>query len=139
MRKLPVFHDRLKAFSATMDKTDLESGNKSNPILKLSNITSFCPNKTHKKTNTIPHKGVFFHLRVPEKNRETYCEVREFVATEKTCILPWWMMNNLLLTEGEHVKIEIATLPKGTAVEIQPFKHKFSQTNITKEEYTFTT
>jgi len=136
MRKLPVFRDRLKAFSAAvMDKTGIESGNKSNSIqLRLVILPHSVLIRLTRKLIQYP---MFFRLRVPKKNTETYCGVHEFIATERTCILPWWMMNNLLLTEGEQVEVEIATLPKGTAVCIQPFEHKFAQTDITKEEYAF--
>eukprot|EP00826_Nyctotherus_ovalis_P004582 TRINITY_DN11000_c0_g1_i2.p1 TRINITY_DN11000_c0_g1~~TRINITY_DN11000_c0_g1_i2.p1 ORF type:complete len:180 (-),score=34.11 TRINITY_DN11000_c0_g1_i2:1576-2094(-) len=133
MKQLPPFHDRLKAYSAAaMDKMEIESSNKSNLCThNISNIAAFIHHKAHKKENSIP---MFFRLSVGEKKCETYCGTREFTAAERTCILPYWMMSNLLLTEGEHVDIAVTKLPKGTALSIQPFDRRLSEASVTREE-----
>ena len=35
--------------------------------------------------------------------RSTHCGVLEFVADEGACYMPWWMMQNLALGEGEKI------------------------------------
>eukprot|EP01070_Trichotokara_eunicae_P000134 Trichotokara_eunicae@DN10344_c0_g1_i1.p1 len=37
------------------------------------------------------------------KNRSTHSGVLEFIAEEGTCYMPYWMMQNLLLSEGDLV------------------------------------
>jgi len=53
-------------------------------------------------------------------NRSTHCGVLEFVAEEGVVFLPYWMMQNLLLTEGDMVHIENCTLPVATYARFQP-------------------
>ena len=53
-------------------------------------------------------------------NRSTHCGVLEFVAEEGVVFLPYWMMQNLLLTEGDLVHIENCTLPVATYARFQP-------------------
>ena len=53
-------------------------------------------------------------------NRETHCGVLEFVAEEGVVFLPYWMMQNLLLSEGDLVHIENCTLPIASYARFQP-------------------
>jgi len=54
-----------------------------------------------------------------------HCGVQEFVAEEGHAYLPYWMMENLLLQEGERILVKIAELPKGTFVKLQPHSKTF--------------
>uniref|UniRef100_A0ACD5UYE9 Uncharacterized protein n=1 Tax=Avena sativa TaxID=4498 RepID=A0ACD5UYE9_AVESA len=51
--------------------------------------------------------------------------VLEFVAEEGTIIMPYWMMHNMLLQEGDIVRVKSAVLPKGTFVKLQPHTSDF--------------
>eukprot|EP01090_Pellita_catalonica_P000976 TRINITY_DN10709_c0_g1_i1.p1 TRINITY_DN10709_c0_g1~~TRINITY_DN10709_c0_g1_i1.p1 ORF type:complete len:342 (+),score=45.74 TRINITY_DN10709_c0_g1_i1:73-1098(+) len=65
-------------------------------------------------------------FRLSGKNgRSTHCGVLEFVADEGFVNLPYWMMENLLVQEGDIIKVESVFLPAGTFVKIQPTDDKF--------------
>ena len=49
----------------------------------------------------------------------------EFVADEGVAYLPYWMMENLCLQEGEIAKIRSVSLPKGSFVKLQPHSKEF--------------
>ena len=49
----------------------------------------------------------------------------EFVAEEGTCYLPYWLMQHLLLREGDIIRITNTSLPKGTFVKLQPVSKEF--------------
>jgi ubiquitin fusion degradation protein 1 len=51
--------------------------------------------------------------------------VLEFVAEEGTCYLPYWLMNHLLLQEGDIIKVTNTSLPKGSFVKLQPVSKEF--------------
>ncbi|CAD7935305.1 unnamed protein product [Amoebophrya sp. A120] len=55
----------------------------------------------------------------------THCGVQEFVAEEGTCYLPYWMMQNLLLSEGDLIRIMNTSLPKGKFVKLRPVTSDF--------------
>ncbi|MCL4123180.1 UNVERIFIED_CONTAM: hypothetical protein GTU68_005885 [Idotea baltica] len=57
---------------------------------------------------------MLFKLTNRKGNRHTHCGVLEFVADEGKIYIPYWMMRNLLLDEGDFVQVESVTL--GTAV-----------------------
>ncbi|ELR17478.1 Ubiquitin fusion degradation protein 1, putative [Acanthamoeba castellanii str. Neff] len=59
------------------------------------------------------------------QGRVTHCGVLEFVADEGLCYLPHWMMQQLLLTEGQLINVKSATLPKGTYTKLQPVDETF--------------
>lgn len=52
--------------------------------------------------------------------RSTHCGVMEFSAQEGYCYLPYWMMQNLLLKEGDIVKIANVSLRKASFVKFRP-------------------
>ena len=58
-------------------------------------------------------------------NRKSHCGVLEFVAEEGTCYLPYWLMQHLLLVEGDIVKVTNTSLPKGSFVKLQPVSKTF--------------
>ena len=63
---------------------------------------------------------MLFKLQNKRKSRVTNCGVLEFIAEEGKCYIPYWMMKNLLLEEGELVDIESVSLPSATFGKFQP-------------------
>ncbi|WVZ19168.1 hypothetical protein V8G54_006490 [Vigna mungo] len=51
--------------------------------------------------------------------------VLEFIAEEGMIYMPYWMMENMLLQEGDIVKVKNVTLPKATYVKLQPHTKDF--------------
>lgn len=54
---------------------------------------------------------MLFKLENKNSARVTHAGVLEFVADEGRAYLPYWMMNNLLLEEGDHLTIQNVSLP----------------------------
>eukprot|EP00256_Glycine_max_P063000 XP_014632671.1 LOW QUALITY PROTEIN: ubiquitin recognition factor in ER-associated degradation protein 1 [Glycine max] len=52
--------------------------------------------------------------------RVSHCGVLEFIADEGTIYMPYWMMQNMLLQEGDTVRLKYVSLPRGTFVKLQP-------------------
>lgn len=63
---------------------------------------------------------MLFKLTNKSKNRETHCGVLEFVAEEGRCYLPYWMMKNLILKEGEIIEVKYVNLEVARFVKFQP-------------------
>jgi len=72
-----------------------------------------------------------FEIRNRETGKTTHCGVQEFIAEEGTVHLPYWMMQNLLITEGSIIEITNTTIPKGTYVKLEPEKAEFC--NLTNQ------
>eukprot|EP00850_Spirogloea_muscicola_P010040 SM000058S18470 [mRNA] locus=s58:27338:29962:- [translate_table: standard] len=68
---------------------------------------------------------MLFEIHNPSVSRASHCGVLEFVADEGMIYMPYWMMQNLLLQEGDLVRLKSATLPKGTYVKLQPHTKDF--------------
>ncbi|XP_077232752.1 uncharacterized protein LOC143870938 [Tasmannia lanceolata] len=68
---------------------------------------------------------MLFELRNPATERVSHCGVLEFIADEGMIYLPYWMMQNMLLQEGDIVHVKNATLLKGTYVKLQPHTTDF--------------
>lgn len=62
-----------------------------------------------------------------KNNRCTHCGVLEFVAEEGVIFLPYWMMQNLFLNEGDIVQVENCTLPIATYARFQPQSADFHE------------
>ena len=63
---------------------------------------------------------MLFKLVNKGKNRTTHCGVLEFIAEEGRCYLPFWMMRNLLVNEGELIQVEYVSLPVANFTKFQP-------------------
>jgi ubiquitin fusion degradation protein 1 len=63
---------------------------------------------------------MLFKLSNKPKNRVTHCGVLEFVAEEGRVYLPYWMMKNLYIKEGEILQVEYASLPTAKFAKFQP-------------------
>ncbi|XP_050232426.1 uncharacterized protein LOC126681090 [Mercurialis annua] len=68
---------------------------------------------------------MLFELRNDAAERGSHCGVLEFIAEEGMIYMPYWMMENLLLQEGDIVRVKNVTLPKGTYVKLQPHTKDF--------------
>ncbi|GJN26670.1 hypothetical protein PR202_gb14620 [Eleusine coracana subsp. coracana] len=68
---------------------------------------------------------MLFELHNDATQRISHCGVLEFVAEEGMIIMPYWMMQNMLLQEGDTVRVKNATLPKGKYVKLQPHTTDF--------------
>ncbi|KAI4313706.1 hypothetical protein L6164_026662 [Bauhinia variegata] len=68
---------------------------------------------------------MLFELRNDSAERVSHCGVLEFIAEEGMIYMPYWMMENMLLQEGDIVRVKNVTLPKGTYVKLQPHTMDF--------------
>ncbi|KAK9090615.1 hypothetical protein Sjap_023792 [Stephania japonica] len=68
---------------------------------------------------------MLFELRNATTERVSHCGVLEFTAEEGIIYIPHWMMENLLLQEGDIVRMKNVTLPKGTYMKLQPHTKDF--------------
>ncbi|KAL9312428.1 hypothetical protein ACSQ67_017880 [Phaseolus vulgaris] len=68
---------------------------------------------------------MMFKLTNGASERVSHCGVLEFIADEGTIYMPYWMMQNMLLQEGDTVRVKYASLPKGTYVKLQPHTKDF--------------
>ncbi|CAB9503786.1 Ubiquitin recognition factor in ER-associated degradation protein 1 [Seminavis robusta] len=55
-----------------------------------------------------------------ETNQTTHCGVLEFTAEEGSCYIPYWMMQNLLIQEGDVITVANVSLPKATMIKLKP-------------------
>ncbi|GLU02818.1 hypothetical protein SLE2022_200530 [Rubroshorea leprosula] len=68
---------------------------------------------------------MLFELQNAAAARVSHCGVLEFIAEEGMIYMPYWMMENLLLQEGDIVRVKNVTLPKGSYVKLQPHTKDF--------------
>jgi ubiquitin fusion degradation protein 1 len=62
---------------------------------------------------------MLFRLK-SETNQSTHCGVLEFTAEEGSCYIPYWMMQNLLIQEGDVITVTNTSLPKATMIKLKP-------------------
>lgn len=62
---------------------------------------------------------MLFQLQSPDKGTLTHCGVLEFTAEEGSCVVPFWMMQNLLIEEGAILTVSNVSLPKANFVKFQ--------------------
>ncbi|KAK1407540.1 hypothetical protein QVD17_39158 [Tagetes erecta] len=68
---------------------------------------------------------MLFELRNSATERVSHCGVLEFIAEEGMVYMPYWMMENLVLQEGDIIRVKNVTLPKGSYVKLQPHTKDF--------------
>eukprot|EP00108_Taenia_solium_P001658 TsM_000488400 transcript=TsM_000488400 gene=TsM_000488400 len=66
-----------------------------------------------------------FKLTNTAANRSTHCGVLEFVADEGRIYVPYWMLQNLCLEEGDLVHVKSVVLPVATFAKFQPQSMSF--------------
>ncbi|KAJ1608160.1 ubiquitin fusion degradation protein with double Psi beta barrel fold [Cryptosporidium canis] len=96
-------------------RDELEGGNK---IL----LPPSALNQLARRNITWP---MLFQISNPLKNKFTHSGVLEFIAEEGTCYMPYWMMQNLELQEGDITSIMNTSLSKGTYVKFMPLTMDF--------------
>lgn len=62
---------------------------------------------------------MLFELSNPRMGKRTHCGVLEFSAEEGRCHIPFWMMQNLMLQEGDIMHVVNASLRKATFVKFR--------------------
>ena len=62
---------------------------------------------------------MLFNLQSEDKGTMTHCGVLEFTAEEGSCVIPFWMMQNLLIEEGSLLTVTNVSLPKANYVKFQ--------------------
>jgi ubiquitin fusion degradation protein 1 len=68
---------------------------------------------------------MLFKLMPKEGEKYTHCGVLEFIAEEGRIYVPYWMMQQLLLEEGDMIIIKNVNLEIGTYVKLQPQSKDF--------------
>lgn len=68
---------------------------------------------------------MLFKITNSKLERQTHAGVLEFIADEGKIYIPYWMMKNLLLEEGDLVKIENVSLPVASFSKFQPQSVEF--------------
>lgn len=68
---------------------------------------------------------MLFKITNKKQSRITHAGVLEFVADEGRIYLPYWMMRNLLLSEGDIAQIESVSMPVATFSKFQPQSVEF--------------
>ncbi|XXG75226.1 hypothetical protein AAC387_Pa07g3781 [Persea americana] len=110
------FEQTYRCYPASfIDKPQLESGDK----------IIMPPSALDRLASLHIDYPMLFELHNPATERVSHCGVLEFIADEGMIYLPYWMMENMLLQEGDIVKVKNATLSKGTYVKLQPHTMDF--------------
>ncbi|XP_038887744.1 ubiquitin recognition factor in ER-associated degradation protein 1-like isoform X2 [Benincasa hispida] len=110
------FEQRYQCFSASfIDKPHIETGDR----------IIMPPSALDRLASLQIDYPMLFELRNDAVERVSHCGVLEFVAEEGMIYMPYWMMENMLLQEGDLVQVKNVTLPKGTYVKLQPHTKDF--------------
>ncbi|KDP42243.1 hypothetical protein JCGZ_02973 [Jatropha curcas] len=116
MRRSSMFEHSYRCYPVSfIDKAHLEKGDK----------IIMPPSALDQLASLHIDYPMLFELRNPSVERATHCGVLEFIADEGLIFLPYWMMENMLLHEGDIVQIKNASLVKGTYVRLQPHTKDF--------------
>ncbi|KAL5563128.1 hypothetical protein UlMin_032875 [Ulmus minor] len=110
------FEQTYRCYPASfIDKPQLESGDK----------IIMPPSALDRLASLHIDYPMLFALRNDSAERLSHCGVLEFIAEEGMIYMPYWMMENMLLQEGDFVRVKNVTLPKGTYVKLQPHTKDF--------------
>ncbi|KAH8299803.1 hypothetical protein KR044_005983 [Drosophila immigrans] len=113
------FQATYKCFSVSMlpgnERSDVEKGGK----------IIMPPSALDTLTRLNVEYPMLFKLSNRKKSRTSHAGVLEFVADEGKCYLPYWMMDNLLLEEGDILNIESVSLQVATFSKFQPHSTDF--------------
>jgi len=114
MNEMTAYNTQYKCYSVSMlagnERADVEKGGKI--ILP--------PSALDKLTRLNIVYPMLFKLTNKRAKRATHCGVLEFVADEGKAYIPYWMMQNLYLQEGDLINIQSASLPVATFARFQP-------------------
>ncbi|KAF5180127.1 Ubiquitin fusion degradation protein 1-like protein [Thalictrum thalictroides] len=110
------FEQTYRCYPASfIDKPQLESGDK----------IIMPPSALDRLASLHIDYPMLFELRNAATERMSHCGVLEFIAEEGMIYMPYWMMENMLLQEGDTVRVKNVTLPKGKYVKLQPHTMDF--------------
>ncbi|KAB7497324.1 Ubiquitin fusion degradation protein 1-like protein [Armadillidium nasatum] len=113
------FNTQYRCYSVSMfagsDKQSLENGGK----------IIMPPSALDILTRLNIEYPMLFKLTNRKENRHTHCGVLEFVADEGKTYIPYWMMRNLLLDEGDFIQIESVSLPTAEFSKFEPQNVEF--------------
>jgi len=117
------FTFELKCYPVSfIDKDELEKGDKiilpPSVLENLSNLEVEWP--------------LMFEISNSDGSKKSHCGVLEFIADEGCSYIPYWMMQNLNIKEGEKLKFKYKKLEKGSYVKIQPQSEDFLDITNTK-------
>jgi len=114
------------------ERNDVENGGKSN-LHRHSPITIYLlapisvllvvimpPSALDQLTQLNIEYPMLFKITNRKSDQQTHAGVLEFIADEGKIYIPFWMMRNLLLEEGDLVNIENVSLPVATFSKFQP-------------------
>jgi len=111
-----VFESVFRAYPVSfIDRPDLENGDK--VILP--------PSALERLSSLHIEFPMLFEISNVKEQRKSHCGVLEFVAEEGVAYMPYWMMQNLLMAEGDIIKFKSTSLPKGTYVKLRPQSKDF--------------
>ncbi|KAI9123811.1 hypothetical protein K1719_005111 [Acacia pycnantha] len=111
-----LFEQSYRCYSAAfIDKPQIESGDK----------IIMPPSALHRLASLHMNYPLLFELRNDAADRVSHCGVLEFIAEEGMIYMPYWMMQNMLLQEGDIVRVKNAALPEGTYLKLQPHTQDF--------------
>lgn len=110
------FEQTYRCYPASfIDKPQLESGDK----------IIMPPSALDRLASLHIDYPMLFELRNAATERVSHCGVLEFIAEEGMIYMPYWMMENMLLQEGDTVRVKNVALPKGKYVKLQPHTTDF--------------
>ncbi|KAF4388410.1 hypothetical protein G4B88_013247 [Cannabis sativa] len=110
------FEQTYRCYSASfIEKPQLESGDK----------IIMPPSALDRLASLHIDYPMLFKLQNDSANKVSHCGVLEFIAEEGMIYMPYWMMQNMLLGEGDFVRVKNVTLLKGTYVKLQPHTKDF--------------
>eukprot|EP00667_Euglena_gracilis_P012658 EG_transcript_13015 len=106
-----TFQRQYKAFTgAFVEKAHLDEGGKiilpNSAMHELAHLNVVWPMK--------------FKISSSSSQVSTHCGVLEFSAQEGHAYIPYWMMQHLRIQPGTIIKVQNASLPKGTFVKLRP-------------------
>ncbi|AFZ79441.1 ubiquitin fusion degradation protein, putative [Theileria equi strain WA] len=68
---------------------------------------------------------MMFEIKNPKNGKITHGGVLEFISEEGCCNIPYWVMQNLGLNEGQVVTIRNVSLPKALWVKLKPLTEDY--------------
>merc|ERR1712159_346909 len=105
-------------FAATKNSSDPEAYESSDKIL-------LPPSALHTLAQLHIEYPMLFELIPHNGGKRLHCGVLEFVADEGQMFIPFWMMENMHLEEGDLLTVRNASLDKGTYVKFRPQSKAF--------------
>lgn len=112
----------LKAYNSVFlpDHKNLEDGDK---IILHSSVLERLMTRY---SESLP-SPVIFEVRNTAMDKISHCGVLEFTAPEPAAFFPRWMMDNMLLNDGDTVILRLKELPRATRIKMQPYSHDFNK------------